>query len=279
MGQSLFIVWRESVEALLVIGILYAWLNNQPNSGHAKKMLWAGTLLGILFATILAIGFTVAGEWLSGSSGEWFQAGMIFVASLLILQMVIWMHRNGRYMKSNLEQEAAQSMAKGGWGILILAMLAVAREGSETVIFLYGVGTQQTGSNLWNFTLGGILGFLLAIVTFALLQLSSRIISWRVFFLVSEVILLLLGGALLMAALDKAGGQLMALDEAPEWLYTLLDPIWDSSNIFSDTTTLGNNIASFTGYRAQPSLIGAILLPIYWIIAIAWMSYKGRPKP
>lgn len=275
MGQSLFIVWRESIEALLVIGILYAWLNRQPNSNHAKKMLWLGTGLGILFACALAIGFTLAGEWLSGSGGEWFQAGMIFVASLLILQMVIWMHRNGRHMKSHLEQEAATSMAEGGLGILILAMLAVAREGSETVIFLYGIGAQQTGSSLTDFTLGGIFGFILALATFALLQLSSRVISWRIFFAFSEVILLLLGGALLMSALDKVGEQLMNLD-IPEWLYTWFDPAWDTSNLIPNS--IAPTLASFTGYRAQPSWVGVILLPCYWLVAVLFMCYKGRSK-
>lgn len=273
MGQSLFIVWRESVEALLVIGILYAWLNRQPNSSHAKKMLWIGTGLGILFACSLAIGFTLAGKWLSGPSGEWFQAGMIFVASLLILQMVIWMHRNGRYMKNHLEQKAATSMVKGGLGILILAMLAVAREGSETVIFLYGIGAQQAGSSLIDFTLGGIFGFILALITFGLLQVFSHIIPWRIFFTITEIILLLLGGALLMSALDKIGDQLMNLD-IPKWLYAWFDPAWDTSKIIPNS--IAPSLASFTGYRAQPSWLGVILLPVYWLIAVIFMNCKRR---
>lgn len=275
MWQSLFIVWRESVEALLVIGILFAWLNRQPNSSHAKKMLWLGTGLGILFACTLAIGFTLAGEWLSGSGGEWFQAAMIFVASLLILQMVIWMHRNGRFMKSHLEREASTRMAKGGLGILFLAMLAVAREGSETVIFLYGIGAQQTGTSLMDFTLGGIFGFILALMTFGILQLFSHIISWRIFFAISEVILLLLGGALLMSALDKAGEQLMNLD-IPEWLYTWFDPAWDTSNLIPNS--IAPTLASFTGYRAQPSWLGVILLPLYWLVALIFIKYSGHSK-
>ncbi|UYZ85386.1 FTR1 family protein [Entomomonas sp. E2T0] len=282
MWQALFIVWRESVEALLVIGILYAWINHQVNAGHTKKMLWIGTGLGILFACALAVGFTVAGEWFSGTGGDWFQVIMMAVASILIFQMVIWMQKNGRAMKKNLEAEAAQSFAqRGGFGILLLAMLAVAREGSEIVIFLYSSFAAAQGTAFWLLTLGSVAGAILGYATFMLLQLSSHIISWRVFFNISAIILLLLGGALLMSALDKSSGliiDMLANADAPEWSYTLFDPVWDSSFILSDTTTTGSFIASITGYRAQPMLLGIILIPLYWIIAIIWTQCNNRIK-
>ena len=47
MGQVLFIVWRESVEAMLVIGILHAWLSQNPAAG-GKRWLWGGVLAGLL---------------------------------------------------------------------------------------------------------------------------------------------------------------------------------------------------------------------------------------
>jgi len=54
MGQSMFIVWRESVEALLVIGILHAWLRQQPGAGNALRMLWAGVAAGLGLAAAWA---------------------------------------------------------------------------------------------------------------------------------------------------------------------------------------------------------------------------------
>ncbi|MCY1262851.1 Ferrous iron permease EfeU [compost metagenome] len=268
MLQSLFIVWRESVEALLVIGILYAWLRHRPDPARGLRMLWGGTALGLLLACLLALLFMLAGEWLAGPAGEWFQAAMVFCASLLILQMVVWMHRHGSGMKRSLESSAAQSMQQGGgWGLLLLAMLAVAREGSETVVFLYGIGAQQQGAGLGYFALGGALGFVLALLTFAVLQLSSRVMSWRRFFQVSEVVLLLLGGALLMAALDRVAGQLMGMD-VPEWVYGAFgDPLWDTSALLSDGHGLGATLAGFAGYRAAPSLAAVLALALYWALA------------
>ena len=62
MGQSMFIVWRESVEALLVIGILHAWLRQQPGAGHALRMLWGGVAAGLGLAVALGWGVLRAGD-------------------------------------------------------------------------------------------------------------------------------------------------------------------------------------------------------------------------
>lgn len=276
MGQSMFIVWRESVEALLVIGILHAWLSQQPNNRHALRMLWGGVVAGLGLASLLGWGILSAGDWLAGPAGEWFQCAMLVVAALLILQMVGWMHHHGRDLKRHLVDSAATSLSQGsGVGLLVLAMLAVAREGSETVVFLYGIGHQQHGADLTGFIIGGVLGFALALLSYAALQAGSHLFSWKRFFAVSEALLLLLGAALLMAGLDRFSGQLMGMD-LPDVLYTLFgDPLWDTSALLDDGTTLGSTIAGLTGYRAMPSLAAVVLLGLYWLTVWLWL----RPRP
>ena len=56
MGQVIFIVWRESVEALLIIGVLYAWLSATPGAARGKRWLAAGVIAGLALAGILAAG-------------------------------------------------------------------------------------------------------------------------------------------------------------------------------------------------------------------------------
>lgn len=272
MGAPLFIVWRESVEALLVIGILYTWLRRE-NLLTLRNRLWIGTGLGLLLAGLLAIAFWVAGNWFAGPGGEWFFTAMMTVAALLIMQMIVWMHRHGSGMKHVLEQEAAQSLqSSGGFGILLLAMIAVAREGSETVVFLAGVGAQQNGSSLGMFILGGVLGFILALATFWALQKFSKIIPWKWFFLGSEFVLLLIGGGLLVTAFDKAAAQISAYD-LPEWLYSFMDdPLWSTSSLIPDNSTL----TGLTGYHAEPSFMQVAVLVIYWVVAIVLCSRKSE---
>lgn len=272
MQSSLFIVWRESVEALLVIGILYNWICRE-NIKSYTKFLWYGTAAGLLISSLLAILFWVASNWYAGAGGEWLFTSMMAASALLILHMVIWMHRNGRDMKKNIESKAQQSIQSQphGWGIMIIAMLAVAREGSETVVFLSGIGAQQAGVSLFYFILGGIIGFILALISFALLQKFANAISWKYFFLVSEFVLLLIGGALFVNAFDKGSGQLANYD-IPDWFYNFMaNPIWNSSNFIPDSSTL----TSLTGYHATPSIMQAVALACYWLLAI-WLCNKNN---
>ncbi|MGV8843424.1 MAG: FTR1 family iron permease [Pseudomonas sp.] len=280
MNQSLFIVWRESIEALLVIGILYAWINQQAEPRRARAYLWAGVTLGLLLSGLLALIILFAGQWLAGAAGEWFQAALVLLASLLILQMVGWMRRHGRTLKQDLLQNAdGQLNRRGGLGMLFLAMLAVGREGSETVVFLYGLGVHKQGPELWRFALGGALGLGLAALTFILLQSSSRLISWRRFFVLSETVLLLIGAALLVAGLDRVSGQLMAM-ELPEQVYSWFgDALWDSSAWLDDASGLGAILANFTGYRAMPSAATVTALACYWGLVSLWLRRLSPKKP
>lgn len=279
MGQSMFIVWRESVEALLVIGILHAWLSQQPGNRRALRMLWGGVVAGLGLASLLGWGILSAGDWLAGPAGEWFQCAMLVIAALLILQMVGWMHHHGRDLKRNLVDSAAASLSQSsGIGLLVLAMVAVAREGSETVVFLYGIGHQQEGADLTGFVIGGVLGFVLALLSYAALQAGSRFFSWKRFFKVSEALLLLLGAALLMAGLDRFSGQLMGMD-IPEIFYRVFgDPLWDTSALLDDGGTLGSTIAGLTGYRAMPSTAAVAMMALYWLAVWLWLRPRAQPR-
>lgn len=272
MDQSLFIVWRESVEALLVIGILHAWISQQAERGRAMSFLWGGVALGLLLSAALALIILFAGEWLAGAAGEWFQAGLVLLASVLILQMVGWMRRHGRSFRRDLQQAADSHLQRnGGFGLLLLAMLAVGREGSETVVFLYGLGVHKQGAELGQFALGGALGLGLALLTFMLLQAGSRLLSWRHFFTFSEIVLLLLGASMLIAGLDRISGQLMAL-ELPVQVYAWFgDALWDTSAGLDDASGLGAVLANFAGYRAMPSMATVAALAGYWAVVALWL--------
>src|SRR5690349_5487613 len=181
MGQVLFIVWRESVEALLVVGILHAWLKNGDHQARrGLPYLWFGVATGLVAAIALGaalIGFT---EVLSGNAQDYFQTAMVLIACVLIVQMVLWMKRHGRTLKRDMEQSLQKSTQDANWwGITLLVTLAIAREGSETVIFLYGVGFGQSGHVPVGQVLAAVIGLALAFVTFYVLQLGGKVFSWR----------------------------------------------------------------------------------------------------
>jgi high-affinity iron transporter len=272
MEQVAFIVWRESVEALLVIGILYAWLKASPEGRRGLPWLWGGVGAGLLLAMALALVLLGLASWLSDIGQEWFQTVMALVACGLVVQMVVWMRRYGRGLKRALESGASEQLDQNHWwGLLVLVMIAVAREGSETVVFLYGtiLSSQQAGQVV-SMALAGLAGFLVALFTFWLLQLGGRIITWRRFFKITEILLLLLAGALLVSATDR----LISLGVLP----TLIDPVWDSSAWLTTDSVLGKVLADFAGYRAYPALSQVLVLGVYWVGVLALLR-RSTPAP
>lgn len=269
MEQVLFIVWRESVEAMLVVGILYSWLRATPEGKRGLTYLWGGVAAGLALAVALALVLLGVSTWLSDEGQEWFQAIMSLAACALVVQMVVWMKKHGRTLKGELESGARASVANDNWwGLFVLVAIAVAREGSETVVFLYGtVSAGEGGSDMLKLALAGIAGFVVALLTFWLLQLGGKLITWRRFFRVTEILLLLLAGALLVGGLDH----LISLDVLP----TIVDPVWDSSWLLSDSTGVGKVLADFAGYRALPALSSVLLWVAYWIVVWALLRWVG----
>ncbi|SAI68276.1 permease [Bordetella ansorpii] len=269
MEQVLFIVWRESVEALLVVGILYSWLRASPEGRRGMPYLWGGVAAGLGLALALALVLLGVSSWLSDEGQEWFMSGMSLVACALVVQMVVWMKRHGRTLKGELEGGARQSVAQDNWwGLLVLVMIAVAREGSETVVFLYGTVSAAQGESPWMLALAGLAGLGIAFLTFWLLQLGGKLITWRRFFKVTEILLLLLAGALLIGGLDR----LISLGVVPP----VVDPIWDSSWLLDDSSGIGKVLADFAGYRAYPALVSVLFWLAYWVVVWALLRRAGR---
>lgn len=264
MEQVAFIVWRESVEALLVVGILYSWLSRSAAGRRGLPWLWAGVAGGLLLAGALAAVLLGISQWLTDTAQEWFQVSMALAACALVVQMVLWMRRHGRGLKRELETGAsAQVGSQQWWGLSALVAIAVAREGSETVVFLYGtiLSSQQKG-DLGAMVLAGAGGFAVALLTFWLLQLGGRVITWRRFFKLTEILLLLLAGALLVSATDR----LISLDVLP----ALIDPVWNTAWLLDTGGGLGKALADFAGYRATPALSQLLIWLGYWCIVV-WL--------
>lgn len=259
MGNAIFIIWRESAEALLVVGILYAWLVRRPDRTVGLRYLWGGVVAGVGLAVLLALVVLGLIHALPDSSLDYFQVAMMLAASALIVQMVFWMRRHGRTFKSELESRMErEATVANWWGLLIVVALAVGRETAETVVFLYGVGMEQLGTG--QFLLVVAVGLGAAFLTFWLLQRGGRALSWRRFFRVSEILLLLLAGGLLVSGVDK----LISLGVLP----SLGDQLWNTSALLDDSSGVGSFVASMTGYRAQPSVLPLLCLAIFWIAVL-----------
>lgn len=269
-GQIIFIIWRESVEALLVIGILYSWLSHSGAGWTVKRYLWGGVAAGILTALALAFALERFSQTLTHHAQQVMMTLAVFIAAGLIVQMVAWMRAHGATLKRDLHQglNAALDHSRN-WSIFILALLAVAREGSETVLFLYGTLAAGGGATAHISLIVG-LGFVAAFATYVLLHLGKRLLPWRHFFRITEVMLLLLGCALFVTG----AGNLVGMGVLP-----FTDTLWDTSWLLDDMGRVGGIVAALTGYRAAPDVVTLGAWAAYAAIVWAALRLGVRRKP
>ena len=254
MGNAFFVVWRESLEALLIVGILYAWLRANDGNGGGRRALGIGLAAGVVLALLLGWALLSVQSELAGDALELFQTAILIVACAFITQMVLWMRKHGREMKARLYSELATAQTRSGnFGIAVVAALAVAREGAETVIFLYGLAQSGDMSGL---AIGAVAGLGAAFVTAGLAARGLSHLNLGLLLRLSSALLLVLASALLVTASDRLIGS--------GWLPPLLDPVWDSSALLDDGSAAGKLFADFSGYRARPALTSLLVWVAYW---------------
>lgn len=269
MFNALVVVWRESLEAMLVIGVMLSWIVRQPDPASLKRGLWGGAVAGLALAGVLGYAAYTAQSEFAGEALEQFQLAMVLAAAALILHMVLWMHEHGRSMKRELERQVERTAASTGAVLSVAAItaLAVAREGAETVIFLYGLGMEGDGAAMQLFS-GAAAGFAIAAATAWAMARGAKFLNLRTLFRISEYLLLIIATSLLVAGVDKMIGM--------DWLPALVDPLWDASGILSDAGGAGRFLADFTGYRARPAATVVIAVAAFWIYALWRMVQIDR---
>lgn len=275
MGQVLFVVWRESFEALLVIGIIYAWIKRHPDARNGMKFLWGGVALGIVVSILLALLIYGVFNVLDDTGQSLFMIFMELLACILIVQMVYWMNKHGSSMKSEIESGINRNAQhQNWWGAALIIAIAIAREGSEIVVFLASFIMSLSSANASEFFIEVAGGILIAGLTLYAFLLTNRFVSWKIFFKVTGVILLFLALSLLLKGVEESANLLIEYDYSiPEFL---IYPAWDTSAILDDSNIAGNFMASFFAYRSQPIWLSIITFVVYWAVVITLFSRSKK---
>src|SRR6266403_942545 len=140
-------MWRESLEAALIVGILLTYL---ARSGERAGMryVWAGALGAVVAAVAMGLASNGAAARLGPDAQELLQAGVLLLAVGVLSWMVVWMHRNARQIGGDLRRRADRALATGRLvGLAAIAFAAVFREGVEAVLFLWGVVVQRADAS------------------------------------------------------------------------------------------------------------------------------------
>ena len=270
MTQTLLVVWRESLEAALIVGILLTYVG-RSGLRQGVRYVWGGTIAAGLLAIALGAASGGAVGSLDPDTQEMVHAGILFAATAVLTWMVLWMHANARGLKGDLHRKADAAMATGRLlGLAAVAFVAVFREGIETVLFLWGIAAQQPLGGSVPLLLAGATGGVLAVATAWCFFRGFAFLDLRTFFRVTGVLLLLVAGGLLMAGVNK----LIMLDRLPP----LVPQIWNTSWLVRDDSVPGAILSALIGYRSRPSLLEVLALAAY-LPAMLWLLRRADSAP
>jgi len=272
MFAAALIVFRESLEAALIISIMAAATRGIPSRGC---WILAGALGGLAGAALVASSMEAISNLASGMGQELFNAAVLTLAVGMLAWHNIWMSIHGREMAAQALNTAREinNGARERSVIFTVVAVAVLREGSETVLFLYGLAS--SGADGLRTTIsGGLSGLTAGLVVGGLLYAGLLRIPLRWFFSITGVLVLLLAASMA----SQAARFLIQADLLP----SLGSPLWDTSHVLSQSTALGTLLHGLIGYDAQPAGMQVIFYVVVLIVVacgMRWASAHGQHRP
>ena len=267
MLAALLIVFREVFEAGLIVGIVMAVTGGIRGS---RMLVVLGIVAGLIGASLVAAFAGAIGEALQGIGQELFNASILIVAVVMLTWHNVWMARHGRQMAAEL-RAAGEAVVEGSKSLAALGVvvaIAVLREGSEVVLFLYGVAAAQGGASL-AMVFGGFVGLVLGSLVCLATYLGLVTIPTRYLFGVTSALIALLAAG--MAA------QAIAFLEQANILTALDETVWDTSWLLSDSSYLGRALHTLIGYVDQPTAMQLIVYAATLAVIVVLMKLFASP--
>ncbi|BBL75256.1 FTR1 family iron permease [Methylomagnum ishizawai] len=268
MLATAIIVFREVIEAALVISIVMA-----ASRGVARRGLWVwgGVGLGLVGSCVVAAFADRLAEAAAGVGQELFNAAILFTAVGMLGWHNVWMRRHGRELAMEMKQvgQAVLSGTRPLYALGLVVGLAVLREGSEVVLFLYGIATGGEGGT-GAMLLGGAVGLGLGAAVglamyFGLLRVPTR----HLFAVTSGLILFLAAGL-------ASQGAACLVDA--DWLPPLGRAVWNTSDLLSEDSLAGQVLHTLVGYVSRPDGV-QIVFYLATLVIIASLMRRFGDKP
>ena len=264
MLSTAVIIFREVLEAALIIAIVLG-----ASRGIAGRGRWisAGIGLGLLGASIVAIMANVASSEFSGNGQAILNAVILLSAVAMLTWHNVWMSAHGRQLSSQVKAVGleVQSGQRPLAALLIITMVAVMREGSEAVLFLWAIAAG--GEQSLNMLMGGLGGVIAGTMVGLLLYIGLLRIPVRHFFSITSWLILLLASGL--AA--QAAGFLNQTGLLP----SLGNGVWNTSDILNQSSLVGQLLHILVGYIARPSGIQIVFYIGTFLTILALMRAYG----
>jgi high-affinity iron transporter len=267
---ALLIVFREVLEAGLIIGIVLA-----ATRGIAGRGVWiaGGVGVGVLGAALVAVFAGALSDAFSGNGQEIFNAAILSIAVIMLGWHNMWMASHAREM-ANQMKAMGLAVAVGARSLLALAvvvMTAVLREGAEVVLFLYGIAASSNEGWL-ALLLGGFLGIGCGGLVSWLLYRGLVAIPIRRLFAVTSWLIALLAAGLA----GQAAALLAKADLIPSWGFE----IWDTSWLLDEGSMVGRALRALIGYSDRPMgvQLAAYVIVLATLVLGARLVHRASPR-
>lgn len=255
MFPSLLLALREGLEAALIIGIILGALQ-KLNQEYLIPVVWRGVALAVVLSFAAGLGLNYLGMEFEGQFEEVFEGIAMLLAAAILTWMILWMQRKGGEIQQDIEAKTAHAtLNQGGSALLILAFLAVFREGIELALFLMAA---RMASDPISVLVGAVLGLGGAILLGWMIFATTRRLNLRHFFQITNVLLLLFAAGLVAHGVHE-------FNEAG-WVPSIVENVWDINHLLSDKSEIGGILKALFGYNGNPSLTEVIAYLGYFTI-------------
>lgn len=246
---NLLIALREGLEASLVVGILVAYLVRVGRRDVLPK-LWLGVGIAAAIPLLVGVALTWGPKTLTFQAQEILGGTLSLVAVALTTGMIFWMSSHARSLKGRLESELDRSLRRrgNGWGIVLIAMVAVGREGIETALIIWATVKSSIENSVWATTAGIVVGFAIAIALGAAIYRGAVRLNLSRFFTWTGAFLILVAAGITAYGI----GDLQEASVLPGWGHHA----WDYS-----------------------ALLGSASSPVAWVYAVANAMFQVNAQP
>jgi len=271
---ELLITFRETLEAALIVGILYTFIS-KTGKMHLKASIQGGVIAALAASVVFAIIFQLILGGFSGRAEEIFEGTVMILAAVLLSTMIIWMARN-KNISENLENQASAVMDSNknvAQGLFALAFLSVFREGIETVLFLYGIYIKDGGLSFAT----SLTGVAIAIALGYAIFIQGKKVPLKTFFNVTSILLIFVAAGLVAYGIHE-------FEEAGLIYYP--GPIWDvnpalnpdgSYPLFHEKGGIGVFAKGLFGWNGNPSAI-EVMAYFLTLVGVSYMWSAASAK-
>jgi len=272
MTASFVIALREVLEAALIVGIIIGILK-RTNQYIYYRMVWYGVTAGVIMSVIGALLFERLAGGFSGRAEELFEGITMIMGSLLITTLIIWVMRRRNFNQQIKDKVNEHLYNARPLSIFFMVLVAILREGIETVIFLESASLVSGGNNL----LAAMLGIVVAIVLGITIYFGFLKINLRNFFTTTSFILAFFAAGLMAHGVHE----LQEVGAVP----ILVEHVWDinptvaATNyypLFHEDGHIGSFLKGLFGYNGNPNLLEVLVYLLYVITIIYFWKSTNR---